>query len=154
MTTTNTTRYLSPTESARLLKKDLRAAFPGIKFSCRGSRGTGYGNLSVSWTDGPTSDEVDAVVSRYEGKGFDGMDDSTYYMKKTLVVEGEKVLSGLGIIGTSRDISAGAMVRARAELLDAGFVIYHEWDMESAARSLASGSLDAQSLVCRNGAKR
>ena len=98
MTTTNTPRRLSAAESSRLLKKALRRDFPLTRFSVRMSRGTGYGNCHVAWTEGPTGDEVRSVTEHFCGRGFDGMTDSTTYRNAVVDVNGEACLSGLGMI--------------------------------------------------------
>ncbi len=62
MTSTNPTVAI-----AKTIRANLRAAFPGVKFSLTGSRGTGYGWYSLAWTNGPTDDAVTAVVRATEG---------------------------------------------------------------------------------------
>ena len=52
-------------ETAAALRKALREAFPGARFSVRMASGTAYGWLSVSWTDGPTVEQVDAVAAPF-----------------------------------------------------------------------------------------
>lgn len=52
----------------------LKKAFPSVKFSVR--KGASYSSLDVAWTDGPTIDQVDAVISRFKRGSFDSMDDS------------------------------------------------------------------------------
>jgi hypothetical protein len=54
------------------LKKELTLAFPGIKFSVRSDAGS----LDITWTDGPTTDEVDKIAGKYEAGRFDGMTNS------------------------------------------------------------------------------
>lgn len=63
-------------ETAAALRKNLHATFPGTKFSVRMATGTAYGWIDVRWTDGPTSEQVNAVTREYESERFDGMDDS------------------------------------------------------------------------------
>ena len=89
-------------ESAKLLKQALRAAFPGVTFSVRLSRGTGYGNCYVNWTDGPTVAQVEQITSRFEGEGFDGMTDCSY-SKDTVLADGRD--SGLRLILEERRLS-------------------------------------------------
>ena len=67
------TQTMSPVEAAKLVRADLRAAFPGIKFSLTGSRGTGYGWYHLSWTDGPTAREVRDAVTVPFGNGRYGV---------------------------------------------------------------------------------
>jgi len=89
---------LSAADSSKLLKRALRAAFKGIKFSVRLSTGTGYGNVHVSWTEGPTGDEVRAISEPFRGEGFDGMTDSTTYRDAIVEIDGQPHRSGLGLV--------------------------------------------------------
>lgn len=100
-------------ESAKVLKATLVAAFPKTKFSVKLSRGTGYGSVTVRWADGPTVQAVDAIARSFEGKGFDGMTDSTFY-KKTAMPDGRP--SALGYVMLSRQISAAFARRALLQI--------------------------------------
>jgi hypothetical protein len=79
------TTYLSTAETAKLVRKALKAAFPGVKFSVRSSEYAGGSSISVRYTDGPRSSKVDAVAGQYAGADFDGMIDlktySTHWME-------------------------------------------------------------------------
>lgn len=63
-------------ETAAALRKALRAAYPATKFSVRMSTGTAHGWLDVTYTDGPTHDQVRAVTDPFESSRFDGMSDA------------------------------------------------------------------------------
>lgn len=64
-------------QAAASIKKELRAAFPGIAFNVR-SKSFSMGNsVDVSWELGPTGAEVDAIIKKYQDGHFDGMTD--YY---------------------------------------------------------------------------
>lgn len=90
---------LDPAATTPHLRRALKAAFPGTKFSVRLSRGTGYGNCHVSWTDGPTGDEVRTVTEQFRGQGFDGMTDSTTFRDAFFTSkDGERFESGLGLV--------------------------------------------------------
>lgn len=67
--------YIPTTQAAAMLKAALRAAFPGVRFSVRKDRGTACAWLSVSYTDGPTSQTVQAIADGYTGRKFNGMTD-------------------------------------------------------------------------------
>ncbi|MFE1190214.1 LPD29 domain-containing protein [[Kitasatospora] papulosa] len=54
---------LQPTIVAVHLRKQLRRAFPGVKFSVRTGRGKKMRELSVSWTGGPGRTAVSAVTA-------------------------------------------------------------------------------------------
>lgn len=70
-----TTSRLNVKDSTAALRAGLRLVFPGVKFSVRGSRGTGYGWVTVSWTDGPTEQAVRAISDTFEAERFNGMTD-------------------------------------------------------------------------------
>lgn len=61
--------------AARNIRAQLRARWPGIKFSVRTSRYSGGNSIDVSWIDGPTNDQVSAIAARYHAGHFDGMTD-------------------------------------------------------------------------------
>ena len=61
--------------AASNLRRELKLAFPGVKFAVR-SKSYSMGNsISVHWTLGPTTKEVEAVAGKYQGGHFDGMED-------------------------------------------------------------------------------
>jgi|LSQX01.3.fsa_nt_gb hypothetical protein len=58
--------------AAANIRKELKAAFPGVKFSVRKRS---YSSLAVAWVDGPTVKEVEAITARYQAGSFCGMED-------------------------------------------------------------------------------
>lgn len=69
-------------QAAKLIRKELKAAFPGIKFSVT-SQGFSMGNcVDISWTDGPTEDEVHKISDKYEKGQYNGMDDIYEYSNR------------------------------------------------------------------------
>lgn len=69
----------SLTAAAKNIRIELRAAFPSVKFSVRSERFAGGNSINVFWTDGPTSDQVDAIIGKYQAGSFDGMQDLYIY---------------------------------------------------------------------------
>lgn len=65
--------------AASNIKKELSAAFPGIKFSVKSKSYSMGCSVTVSWELGPTSKEVDALIDKYQYGDFDGMTDSFNY---------------------------------------------------------------------------
>lgn len=96
-------------ETAKLIRKALKAAFPTTKFSVRISRSGG--STWINWTDGPTSDAVRAVTAEFESEGFDGMTDSRTYADPVLYLaeDGSFVRHDYnsGLILEQRDFSPG-----------------------------------------------
>lgn len=56
---------LSAKESTALVRKDIKAAFPGTKFSVTTYSGMMYQSATVKWIGGPSLDEVQDVVRKY-----------------------------------------------------------------------------------------
>jgi hypothetical protein len=67
-----TIRYLSAAETAKLIRQALKAAFPGTRISVRLSRGNA---TYVSWTDGPTLRDVQAITHEFESQTFNSSED-------------------------------------------------------------------------------
>lgn len=64
----------SQAAAAKAIRAELKAAFPGVTFKVT-SKSFSMGNdVNIHWTDGPTTKEVDALVSKYEYGHFDGID--------------------------------------------------------------------------------
>jgi Large polyvalent protein associated domain 29 len=79
-----TTNTYSSTQTAKFVRKALKASFPKQKFSVTSSRDT----IDINWFDGVSTQEVAAVTDRFGGMSFDGMDDSTHYQKT--IIDGEE----------------------------------------------------------------
>lgn len=65
-------QYKSYAESARELRKALKARWPGVTFSVTKS---GRNCADVRWVDGPTWEQVKRFVAPFEGADFDPMQD-------------------------------------------------------------------------------
>lgn len=111
-------RSLSVADTAKLVRKALRAEFPGVKFSVRSNSYAGGASIDVMWTDGPRDVDVQGVVSLYRGAYFDGMTDCKHYVRSLLTTEdgAEEVRFGADYIFTTRDISRGRQALYFAEL--------------------------------------
>lgn len=119
MNTTNEPRALTLTESAAIIRRKLKAAFTGTKFSVRSSRYSMGCSISVSWTGGPRTADVDAIIGRFQGVDFDGSDDSTSY-RGAMELDGELVTPAPCYVSSSRvelDFEANR-AKARAMILD------------------------------------
>jgi hypothetical protein len=95
--------YISPTDVAKVARRELRKAFAGTKFYVRTSKYAGGSSVRVRWVDGPTTDEVEAIVGWMHGMTFDGMTDSSSYHDSVLF--GEKVHFGNSFMFLNREIS-------------------------------------------------
>ena len=82
-------RYITTAEVAKMIRKDLKDHFPGVKFSVRSD----HGSISIHYTDGVEKDLVNDVVKQYEGAGFDGSIDLQYYKDHYLLPDGSICLA-------------------------------------------------------------
>lgn len=73
------TERVSLDDSIKALRKALHDAFAPTTFSVRRSRGTGYGNVHVTWTDGPSRAMVQRVAGHFSGEGYDSSTDMPYH---------------------------------------------------------------------------
>lgn len=80
--------YIGCVETAKLLRKALKAKFPGVKFSVKSAQYSGGASIDVDWLDGPTTKMVDAVAQPFGGSGFDGMIDLKYSKDAFLLPDG------------------------------------------------------------------
>lgn len=87
-TTQDDRRFISLTETAKLIRIALKRAFPGVKFSIRSNRYSGGSSIDVRWTDGPIVSGVRAVTGNYTGGGFDGSIDLRYSCWSWLFADG------------------------------------------------------------------
>lgn len=97
-------RYIDTADVAKIVRKELKANFKGIKFTVRSSRYAGGSSIRVGWTDGPTDDQVNEIVGWMKGTSFDGMIDLQSYHDS--VLDGENVHFGNSYIFTNRMVSA------------------------------------------------
>jgi hypothetical protein len=121
--TQNTTEYLTCADTAKLLRKALKAAHPGVKFSVRSSSYAGGASIDVYWTDGPTARTVDETTQLYTGATFDGMIDLKSYHSTLLAGKDGTVRDvqfGADFIFTHRDLSDGYVARVAADVEKAG----------------------------------
>ncbi len=99
--------------AAKNMRTLLKAAWPKVKFSVTGSSFSGGNSIRVSWTDGPTSDEVDKIVDRFSPGWFDGMTDSYNYRTSPW----SELFGSAKYISTSRDYSDALVAKAIAAIV-------------------------------------
>lgn len=102
------TRYISVTDTAKLIRSALAEAFPSVKFGVRSKSYSMGASITVSWTDGPTESEVSAVTSKFAGATFD----PTIDLKSYVYSEhgGERVHFGADYIFCTRSYSDYALI--------------------------------------------
>jgi len=65
--------------TAKMIKARLTALYPRVKFSVTSDTFSMGNSVDIRWTDGPTSDAVNAITKQYQYGSFDGMTDSYDY---------------------------------------------------------------------------
>lgn len=93
MVTVSEYGYVSVTDTAKLIRAQLKAQFPDQKFSVKSDKYAGGASINVSWTDGPTDSAVYAVVNGFSGQNFDGMIDMAYSKQAWLEDDGSAHLA-------------------------------------------------------------
>ncbi|HZN48406.1 MAG TPA: LPD29 domain-containing protein [Ramlibacter sp.] len=117
-TNLNETMTLTAKAGSAILKAMLVERFPGCKFSVRSTDSVGAGAIRVTWSDGPSKVEVEKVCSLMEGRGFDGMDDSTTVKNSTFEWRGERFTAPWVFVSTDRWVSMAAR-REAGKLIEA-----------------------------------
>lgn len=114
--------YLTCAETAKLLRKALKQAHPGVKFSVRSDVYAGGASIRVVWTDGPFEAEVAKTTGLYNGATFDGMIDLKSHHESILVDDdgnARLVHFGADFIFTNRKISDAYRTQIEQVVADA-----------------------------------
>lgn len=104
--------YLSPAQTAKLLRQALKESFPGAKFGVITRKYAGGASIDVTWTDGPNHYQVNQLAQEFAGSYFDGGID--YKGSRYHTLDGEPVSFGANFIFCSRESSDAAVERAIA----------------------------------------
>ena len=98
-----TTERVSPADTAKLIRKALKEAFPSTKFRVRLSRGNA---TYVDWTDGPMRSQVCEITDEFTSQGFDASTDMRTYNDSRLYANADGSY-------TERRYSSGLMIEQR-----------------------------------------
>jgi len=78
-----TTKKVTPwAAAAKEIRKELRAKWPGVRFSVRSESYASGSAVRVKWKGGPRVEEVRDVVAKYEYGHFDPITDCYYYTNR------------------------------------------------------------------------
>lgn len=103
-------KYSGGKQCAKNIRIELKRAFKGVKFSVRSD----YSSVNISWTDGPTDEQVEAIANKYEEGRFNGMEDIYEYNASPF----NDVFGGVQYVFTRRDNSDAAAQRAIDAIFD------------------------------------
>lgn len=123
-----TTINEQPKQTAAKIRKALKAAFPGIKFSVKTSVYSMGSSIDIKWEDGPFQAEVQTIANFYQSASFDGMTDyETVHGYED--PEDGKIYSGAKYIFASRSLSEGYREQLEAIAEDM-FQDFSKWDVD------------------------
>jgi len=94
-------KYISTTDTAKLIRKTLKESFPGQKFSVRSKSYSGGSSIRVEWIGGPSCKQVEEVAAIFHGAGFDPMQDLKTHHDN--MMNGEVVTFGADYVFFTRD---------------------------------------------------
>lgn len=99
-------------QAAKLMRAELKKAFPNVTFSVRSNNYAGGDSVYVRWTDGPVRDAVSEITGKYQYGHFDGMIDLYEYSNN---IEG---LPQVKYVLESRDISDEVYEATKAKIAE------------------------------------
>ena len=102
----------SHTLAAANIRKELKRAFPGVKFSVRSECFTGGSSVDIRYTDGPDRESVEEITNKYQEGHFDGMYDIYEYHHKVWT----EIFGSAKYVMVERDISEETRRQAAREL--------------------------------------
>jgi len=149
--TPSTKRRLSAAETAALVRKAVKTAHPGVKFSVRSKTYAGGASIDVSWTDGPTTSQVEATTKLYQGATFDGMTDLRHYHDSLLSTDdgAEVVRYGADFVFCHRSFSPEFMAECENELAELTGEPYEPCRSYNAA-ALSTPGTDEPAKLCHS----
>ena len=118
-----TAESISTTETAKLIRKRLKADYPRATFYVRSKSYSMGASISVYWVDGPTQDQVKRIAGDYDGSGFDGMIDLKYYINHWLQPDGSTIIaytSGTGGSGGMNSAISNPKPHKKSRLVSFG----------------------------------
>ena len=132
-------KYLSCAETAKLVRATFKESFPNVKFSVKSSTYSGGASININYKDGPTYDQVKAVVGMFEGSYFDGMTDYKGSCYGSL--DGQEVRFGADFIFVNRGFTVDFLTQQVAKACE-----YFGYAMPQITDSEYSGAYIADRL--------
>jgi len=100
-------------KGAANLRKELKEAFPGIKFSVRSESYSGGCSIDIKWEDGPMVGAVENVSGKYQEGHFNGMEDIYEHNYDNVWTD---VFGGAKYVMTSRSSSNAGYLHAAKQI--------------------------------------
>jgi len=93
------TTYISATDTAKLVRAELKATFNGVKFAVQKRHFSLW--VTIPANAEITTDQVREITDRFEGAEFDGSQDLKSYKK--VIVNGERIQYEVDFIFVERE---------------------------------------------------
>jgi len=93
------TKYISATDTAKLVRAELKATFSGVKFAVQKRHFSLW--VTIPANAELTTDQVREITDRFEGAEFDGSQDLKSYKK--VIVNGERIQYEIDFIFVERE---------------------------------------------------
>jgi hypothetical protein len=103
-------KSISVIDTAKLIRTSLREAFPAVKFGVRAHRYAFGASIHVSWTDGPSTLQVEAITRRFASTYYDTQADHWRHLWHRLT--GVRVSFGANLVQCHRQHSDAWCVEA------------------------------------------
>ena len=103
-------RYMPVAEVAKLIRAELKTAYPDIKFSVRSKSYSMGSSISIHWTDGLSSKQINAITGKFAGEHGEWSGGDTIYMGHDSTYNGELVRFGSDHVFATRSHSAKALL--------------------------------------------
>lgn len=137
-----TTIYENPNDTAKKIRKELKAEFKGIKFSVRTSKYTGGSSITITWENGPLTKAVQKIANKFQSTTFDGMIDMA--TSHGYEYNGQ-IFNGADYIFTRRELSddhkAKIVAQYKADFTSNMWEDLTEWDLLSEAMKHEAGDI-------------
>ncbi len=121
----------------RNIRTELKRNFPGVKFSVKKS---GYDCYNITWNDGPTTEQVAAIVGKYKTGTFDAYTDYHDSEDNPFSVQ----FGGCDYIFTNKEVTDEGRKKVREmfpDLNEQNFRSYH-FENDIVARATITDSFD------------
>lgn len=121
----------------RNIRTELKRNFPGVKFSVKKES---YDCYNITWNDGPTTEQVDAIVGKYKTGTFDAYTDYHGSEDNPFSVQ----FGGVDYIFTNKEVTDEGRKKVREmfpDLNEQNFRSYH-FENNIVARATISDSFD------------
>ena len=110
------------------IKKELKLKFPGAEFKVSSDSYSGGCSIDVNWTDGPSFEDVEKIINKYQKGHFNGMEDIYEYDSANIWPD---IYGGANYVSANRNYSKEAQIMiANQENIKINFNSYNGIEFE------------------------